>query len=122
MQAYIEKVRTAEPKQEVEEEKKEETPAISQEEIDKQERIQGFIDEIWETFDKDNTGTLSRPETRNFVKEYFIKVGKGERFPEDQFVALFKEVDDNGDLIITKAEMKAFIKELDKEEVEKLTE
>lgn len=43
------------------------------------------------------------------MKAYLIKVGEGERFPEDQFVALFKEFDEDGNGIITKAEMKEFL-------------
>lgn len=90
MREFIEKIRATEAKIEEAEEKQ-------------------VIDIIWEEFDKDRTGTLSRAETRNFVKAYLIKVGEGERFPEDQFVALFKEFDEDGNGIITKDEMKDFL-------------
>ena len=66
---------------------------------------QNLIDIIWDEFDKDRSGTLSRPECRNFVKAYLIKIGEGERFPEDQFVALFNEFDSDDNLIISKKEM-----------------
>lgn len=55
---------------------------------------------------------MSRPEVRNFVKAYLIKVGEGERFPEEQFVGLFKELDDDGNNIITKKEMKDLIEKI----------
>lgn len=55
---------------------------------------------------------MSRPEVRNFVKAYLIKVGEGERFPEEQFVSLFKELDDDGNNIITKNEMKDLIEKI----------
>lgn len=73
---------------------------------------QDFLDIVWEEFDKDRSGTLSRPETRNFVKAYLIKVGKGEEFPEDKFAALFKELDQDGNLIISKKEMKELIQNI----------
>jgi Ca2+-binding EF-hand superfamily protein len=46
------------------------------------------------------------------VKAFLIKVGEGERFPEDKFVALFKEFDEDGNLIITKKEMKEFLEKI----------
>jgi Ca2+-binding EF-hand superfamily protein len=46
------------------------------------------------------------------VKAYLIKVGKGESFPEDKFAALFKELDLDGNLIISKKEMKELIQNI----------
>lgn len=83
------------------------TEAIIEEASEKQ-----VIDLIWEEFDKDRSNSLSRAETRNFVKAYLIKVGEGERFPEDQFVALFKDFDEDGNGIISKAEMKEFLEKI----------
>lgn len=83
------------------------TEAIIEEAGEKQ-----VIDLIWEEFDKDRSNSLSRAETRNFVKAYLIKVGEGERFPEDQFAALFKDFDEDGNGIITKAEMKEFLEKI----------
>lgn len=97
MTHYIEKVRATEAS------KHEEAVATTPKEI---------IDEVWEQFDKDNSGALSRAETRNFVKVYLMKVGEGERFPEDQFAELFKEFDEDGNGIITKKEMQDFIEKV----------
>ena len=93
MKEFIEKIRATEAK------------------IDEGDQNQA-IDIIWDEFDKDRTGTLTRAETRNFVKAYLIKVGEGERFPEDQFVALFKDVDEDGNNVITKSEMKEFLEKI----------
>jgi Ca2+-binding EF-hand superfamily protein len=41
-----------------------------------------------------------------------MKVGEGERFPEDQFAELFKDFDEDGNGIITKQEMKQFIEQV----------
>lgn len=41
-----------------------------------------------------------------------MKVGEGERFPEDQFAELFKEFDEDGNGIITKKEMQDFIEKV----------
>ena len=35
-----------------------------------QEEVKELIDEIWVTYDKDNSGQLSRTEMKQFVKEY----------------------------------------------------
>ena len=93
MKDFIEKIRT--------------TEAVIEESNEK-----WAIDIIWEEFDKDRSGSLSRAETRNFVKAFLIKVSEAERFPEDKFVALFKEFDEDGNLIITKNEMKEFLEKI----------
>ena len=41
-----------------------------------------LIDQIWETYDKDNSGMLSKNEMLAFVKEYLEKEGEGDRLPE----------------------------------------
>ena len=48
-----------------------------------------LIDEIWELYDKDHSGALSKAEMRNFVKDYLSKLGEADRLPEAQFNAIF---------------------------------
>ena len=67
-----------------------------------------LIDEIWATYDKDNSGQLSASEMRSFVVAYLTKLGEANRLPEKQFNALFNSIDINHDGQINKAEMKAF--------------
>jgi EF-hand domain pair len=55
---------------------------------------------------------LSRPEVRNFVKAYLTKKGTIDSFSESNFVALFKESDDDGNNIITKDELKDLLEKL----------
>ena len=41
-----------------------------------------LIDEIWATYDKDNSGQLSVSEMRNFIVAYLTKLGEADRLPE----------------------------------------
>jgi Ca2+-binding EF-hand superfamily protein len=41
-----------------------------------------LIDEIWATYDKDNSGQLSVSEMRTFIVAYLTKVGEADRLPE----------------------------------------
>jgi Ca2+-binding EF-hand superfamily protein len=71
-----------------------------------------LIDIIWENYDKDQSGQLSKAEMKQFVMEYLTKLGEGDRLPESQFNGIFASLDDNNDGQISKAEMKEFIEKI----------
>jgi len=54
-----------------------------------------LVDEIWNLYDVDNSGTLDKDETRKFVKEYIPDMKRGElwEFDEEAFGRLFIDVD-----------------------------
>lgn len=47
-----------------------------------QEEVKDLIDQIWSTYDKDNSGQLSKVEMKAFVVAYLIQVGEENRLPE----------------------------------------
>lgn len=55
-----------------------------------------LIDQIWDTYDKDHSGMLSKAEMLSFVKEYLHKAGE-DKLPEKQFNAMFASLDANHD-------------------------
>jgi Ca2+-binding EF-hand superfamily protein len=71
--------------------------------------IEKALGEIWDEFDKDKSGSLSRDEAREFL------VRSGELMGFDDFMVnliveqLFLEVDANQDGKIAKAEMRTFL-------------
>jgi Ca2+-binding EF-hand superfamily protein len=71
--------------------------------------IEKALGEIWDEFDKDKSGSLSRDEAREFL------VRSGELMGFDDFMVnliveqLFLEVDANQDGMIAKAEMRTFL-------------
>ena len=81
-----------------------------------------LIDEVWATYDKDNSGKLSKAEMKFFVKEYLTKLGEGERLPEKQFNSIFASLDDNHDGEISKEEMKKFVERIRATEVADIQE
>ena len=59
--------------------------------FEKEQAIQMVIDSIWETYDKDNSGSLDRKEARKFIKYIFCKKSKrgvSERAFEETFTSL----------------------------------
>ena len=86
-------------------------------EIIHQEEVKELIDEIWLTYDKDNSGMLSKSEMKAFIVAYLKKLGEENRLPQEQFNALFASVDENGDGQISKAELKEFIERVRATEV-----
>jgi len=83
------------------------------------EKPKELIDQIWDTYDKDHSGMLSKGEMLSFVKEYLHKSGE-DRLPEKQFNAMFAVLDVNHDDQISKAEMKAFVDKVKAAKVEEV--
>ena len=74
--------------------------------------IEKCIDDIWKTYDKDNSGFLDKQETKVFVKNTLSEMGESAEFAEQDFEACFKEFDKDGNGTISKDEMKIFIKKV----------
>jgi Ca2+-binding EF-hand superfamily protein len=52
------------------------------EEAKEEEVVKELIDQVWDLYDKDNSGTLSKAETKAFVTEYLKSLGEHDRLPE----------------------------------------
>jgi Ca2+-binding EF-hand superfamily protein len=81
------------------------------------ERPKDLIDQIWDSYDRDHSGMLSKSEMLAFVKEYLHKAGE-EKLSDKQFNTMFAGLDVNHDDQISKAEMKAFIEKVKAAKVE----
>ncbi|TNV79128.1 hypothetical protein FGO68_gene7018 [Halteria grandinella] len=80
-----------------------------QDEFEKQ--IALVIDQIWSQFDKDGSGQLNRKECREFFDESNRQMnGASQKITDEEFNAAFTIVDQNGSGLISKDEMKTFIK------------
>jgi Ca2+-binding EF-hand superfamily protein len=74
--------------------------------------IQGVIDQIWSTYDVDNSGELDKEETKKFVQDTLGNLGSGDEFSDEAFSEVFATFDKDGSGNIDKAEMVTFIKQL----------
>ena len=73
------------------------------------------VDDIWAEYDKDNSGTLDKEETKLFVKKTLVDMSNSESendFSDEDFEACFKEFDKDGNGTIEKDEMAVFIKKV----------
>ena len=73
--------------------------------------IKKCVEDIWKEYDKDNSGTLEKPEAKKFVKATLDDMRSGE-FSDADFDECFKEFDADGSGAISKEEMSAFIKKV----------
>lgn len=76
---------------------------------DEKASVQVVVDEIWNTFDIDQSGALSKDEVRRFVIEYMPEFKLDFKFTEQEYEQLFKEVDLDGNGDIDKYEMAEFL-------------
>ncbi len=74
--------------------------------------IDQCIDDIWRTYDKDQSGYLDKNETRQFVRNTLVEMGDKGQFSESNFDECFNEFDKDGSGTITRDEMKFFIKKV----------
>ena len=73
---------------------------------------QAVIDQIWETYDVDNSGALDKEETKKFVQDTLGNIGSGEEFSQEAFDELFATFDKDNSGTIDKPEIVIFIKHL----------
>ena len=74
--------------------------------------IAGVIDQIWATYDVDNSGALDKEETKKFVQDTLGNLGSGDEFSEEAFAEVFATFDKDGSGTVEKDEMVVFIKQL----------
>eukprot|EP00347_Sterkiella_histriomuscorum_P018667 403344636 len=74
--------------------------------------IEKAVDDIWKTYDKDNSGFLDKDEAKFFVKTTLTEMGENGEFDDDDFEACFAAFDEDGSGTISKDEMVAFIKKV----------
>ena len=74
--------------------------------------INTVIEEIWDEFDEDRGGTLDVDETHNFVKSTLIEMGEKPDYSMDDFNECFKFFQPGGPGVITKLEMRIFVKKI----------
>ena len=73
------------------------------------EAIQVVIDEIWDSYDIDHSGSLDKNEVRNFILEYMQFLTKDFVFSEEEFDKIFNEIDLDKSGSVEKNEMALFI-------------
>jgi Ca2+-binding EF-hand superfamily protein len=71
--------------------------------------IDQVIKEIFTQYDKDHNGSLSKAETKSFIKDTLVKMDHAGDFSEADFEAFFASYDDDGDKKITRVELKDFV-------------
>ncbi len=74
--------------------------------------IQSVIDQIWYTYDTDQSGALDKQETKKFVQDTLGNLGSGDEFSDDAFDEVFATFDKDNSGTVEKAEMVVFIKQL----------
>lgn len=75
-------------------------------------RIENCVNEIWSTYDKDNSGFLDKRETRAFIKSQLGKMGLEGEIPEALMDMCFQAFDKDGSGTVTRDEMRAFLKQM----------
>jgi Ca2+-binding EF-hand superfamily protein len=73
--------------------------------------VANFIKNVWQNYDKNNSGTLDQEEARAFVKDVTDKV-PGSIFSNKDFESLFAEFDTDKSGFLEKTEAAAFTKRL----------
>lgn len=74
--------------------------------------INTVIEEIWDEFDDDGNGTLDVDETHLFVKSTLQEMGEKPDYSQDDFNECFKFFQPGGPGVITKLEMRIFVKKI----------
>ena len=70
------------------------------------------VQEIWSEYDEDNSGSLDKEETRQFVKNTLCDMSDGKGLSDQEFEMCFQEFDKDGNGTIEKDEMAIFIKKV----------
>lgn len=77
-------------------------------------QVQDAIDLIWDEHDADNSGFLSKEESKDFVKNTlkYLDASRIAEFDGSKFDEKFKEWDTDGNGVIQKSEMATFVLEV----------
>ena len=75
--------------------------------------IKKCVDDIWKTYDTDNSGSLDKEETKKFVTQTLSEMQDADgNIDADEFEKTFKEFDKDNSGTIERDEMAAFIKKV----------
>ena len=74
--------------------------------------IRKCVDDIWDEYDTDRSGSLDKEETKLFVKNTLSEMNDSGDFSEADFDACFREFDKDNSGSIEKDEMAIFIKKV----------
>ena len=69
------------------------------------------VDDIWDNYDKDGSGSLDKAEAKQFASR-ILGPEAVKNFSDEDFDICFKEFDEDGSGTIEKAEMAGFIKKV----------
>lgn len=73
------------------------------------------MNQIWSTYDKDNSGQLDKDEMKLFVADTLGALETEDKFEEEAFEECFLEFDKDGSGFISKGEIMHFIKKMMKD-------
>ena len=68
------------------------------------------IDQLWETYDNDRSGSLDKDEAREFITDLLNQIDQGDTFNEDFFEIVFNRFDVDQSGTVEKDEMLHLIK------------
>ena len=74
--------------------------------------ISRCVQEIWQEYDDDNSGSLDKEETRQLIQSTLCDMSDGKGLSDAEFEACFNEFDMDGSGTIEKNEMIEFIKSI----------
>ena len=76
------------------------------------ENIEDWVDDIWNSYDRDNNGSIDKTEIRRFLDQTFQTAGVVIKYTDDDFDELYEKIDITEDGLVSKAEMRNFLKKL----------
>ena len=76
------------------------------------ENIEDWVDDIWNSYDRDNNGSIDKTEIRRFLDQTFQTAGVVVEYTDDDFDELYEKIDITEDGLVSKAEMRNFLKKL----------
>ena len=79
---------------------------------DSKQSIQVVVDEIWNTYDVDNDGIMTEAEVSHFIHEYMPLFQPGFVYSQKVFEKIFREIDEDGNNVVTRDELTQFILKL----------
>ena len=68
-----------------------------------------IVDEIWSTYDVNNSGTLCKNEAKFLVMEYLPEIDPNFKHSDEEFERIFAEIDTDKSSSIDKLELTSFI-------------
>ena len=72
-------------------------------------KIAFLVDQFWDTYDLDNSGSLDLLEAKNFIQEMICKIQPNLSVTDSNYEQIFSEIDIDGDGFLTKEETKQAI-------------